>query len=77
MDNYLTKFEKVRILGQRAEQIANGAPPMVDITGLTDALSIAEKELQERKVPFKIRRTYPNGKIRDILLSEMQWEFTG
>ena len=74
MDNYLTKFEKVRILGQRADQIAKGAPPMVDITGMTDALLIAEKELSERMTPFKIRRTYPNGEIRDIPLSEMVWD---
>jgi DNA-directed RNA polymerase I, II, and III subunit RPABC2 len=74
MDNRLTKFEKVRILGQRAEQIANGAPSTVDITGLTDALTIAEKELKERMIPFKIRRTYPNGEVRDIPLSEMVWE---
>ena len=49
MDNRLSKFEKVRILGQRAEQISMGAPPLVDITGLTDALSIAEKEFLEQK----------------------------
>ena len=74
MDNYLTKFEKVRILGQRATQISKGAPTMVNITGLTDALEIAEKELQERKIPFKIRRIFPNGEIKDIPLSEMKWD---
>ena len=69
----LSKFEKVRILGQRAEQISMGAPPLVDITGLSDALSIAEKEFSERKIPFIIERTYPNGKTRKIPLSEMKY----
>jgi DNA-directed RNA polymerase subunit K/omega len=73
MDNRLSKFEKVRILGQRAEQISMGAPPLVDITGLTDALSIAEKEFLEHKIPFIIERTYPAGKIRKIPLSEMKY----
>ena len=73
MDNKLSKFEKVRILGQRAEQISMGAPPLVNITGLSDALSIAEKEFSERKIPFIIERTYPNGKTRKIPLSEMKY----
>ena len=73
MDNKLDKFEKVRILGQRANQISLGAPPLVDITGLTDALSIAEKELKERKIPFTVKRTFPNGNIKEYSLSEMEY----
>ena len=71
MENRLSKFEKVRIIGQRAEQISLGAPPLVNISGLTDALSIAEKEFLERKIPFIVERTYPDGKIRKIPLSDM------
>jgi DNA-directed RNA polymerase subunit K/omega len=73
MENRLSKFEKVRILGLRAEQISMGAPILVDITGLTDALSIAEKEFLERKIPFMVERTYPDGKVRKIKLSEMEY----
>ena len=73
MDNKLDKFEKVRILGQRANQISLGAPPLVDITGLTNALSIAEKELDERKIPFKVKRTFPNGNVREYSLAEMEY----
>lgn len=73
MDNFMTKFEKARILGQRAEQISKGAPPMVDITGMSDALAIAEKELHEQRIPFKIRRKYPNGEVKDIPINELQW----
>lgn len=73
MENRLSKFEKVRILGQRAEQISMGAPPLVDITGLSDALSIAEKEFLERKIPFVVERKYPDGSIRKLKLSEMEY----
>jgi DNA-directed RNA polymerase I, II, and III subunit RPABC2 len=73
MDNRLSKFELVRILGQRAEQISMGAPPLVDIKGLTDALSIAEKEFKQRKIPFIIERTYPDGSIRKMKLSDMEY----
>lgn len=71
----LTKFERARVLGQRAMQLSHGAPPLVDITGMTSTLSIAEKELQENKVPIIIRRTYPNGKTLDFKVSEMKSGF--
>jgi DNA-directed RNA polymerase I, II, and III subunit RPABC2 len=48
-----------------------GAPPLVDIIGLTDALSIAEKEFRERKIPFIIERTYPDGVVRKLRFVEM------
>ena len=63
---YLTKFEKIRVLGARATQISEGAPPAVDTTGLTDAMSIAKKELSENKLPLVIQRTYPDGTVVEI-----------
>jgi len=41
--SYLTKFEKVRVLGTRAKHLSEGAPSTVDTTGLTNALDIAKK----------------------------------
>ena len=73
MENRLTKFEKVRIIGQRAEQISLGAPPLVDIIGLTDALSIAEKEFFNRKIPFIVERTYPDGTVRKLRFVDMKY----
>ena len=70
----LTKFERVRIIGQRAEYIAQGAPPMVDATGMTDALAIAEKELDERKVPLIVKRTYPDGSVVEISIFDTDVE---
>jgi len=71
MENYLTKFEKTRVLGQRAEQIARGAPTEVDVCGMSEPLDIAMKELKEKKIPLKIKRIYPNGEIKEISVSDL------
>lgn len=47
---FMTKYERARILGTRALQIAMGAPVMVELEGETDPLEIARKELKEHKV---------------------------
>ena len=57
----LTKYEKTRILGQRAKQINNGATPFIKVPeGIIDGYLIALKELEEKKIPFIIRRPLPN-----------------
>jgi DNA-directed RNA polymerase I, II, and III subunit RPABC2 len=59
---YLTKYEKARILGQRAKQINSGSTPFVKVPeNVIDGYIIAELELKEKKVPFIIRRPLPNG----------------
>jgi DNA-directed RNA polymerase I, II, and III subunit RPABC2 len=58
---FLTKYEKTRILGQRAKQINDGATPFVKVPeGVIDGYLIAIKELEEKKIPFIIRRPLPN-----------------
>lgn len=57
----MTKYEKTRILGQRAKQINDGATPFVKIPeNVIDGYLIAIKELEEKKIPFIIRRPLPN-----------------
>lgn len=60
---YLTKYEKARILGQRAMQINSGAYPFIDDVpeNVIDGYIIAEMELKRKKIPFIIRRPLPNG----------------
>ena len=59
---YLTKYEKARILGQRAKQINAGAPPFVKVPeNVIDGYIIAQLELKEKRIPFIIRRPLPNG----------------
>jgi DNA-directed RNA polymerase I, II, and III subunit RPABC2 len=59
---YLTKYERARILGQRAKQINAGSPPFVKVPEkVIDGYIIAELELKEKRIPFIIRRPLPNG----------------
>ena len=58
----MTKYEKTRILGQRAKQINEGAPTFIKIDStVIDGYLIAVKELEQKKTPFIIRRPLPNG----------------
>ena len=59
---FMTKFEKARILGQRAKQINSGATPFVKVPeNVIDGYLIAELELKQKRIPFIIRRPLPNG----------------
>jgi len=68
---YLTKYEKARILGTRALQISMNAPIMVELEGETDPLEIAQKELREKKIPIIIRRYLPDGSYEDWSIEEL------
>jgi DNA-directed RNA polymerase I, II, and III subunit RPABC2 len=59
---YLTKYEKARVLGQRAKQIEVGSTPFVKVPeNIIDGYVIAELELREKKIPFIIKRPIPSG----------------
>ncbi|XP_077991442.1 DNA-directed RNA polymerases I, II, and III subunit RPABC2-like [Glandiceps talaboti] len=68
---YMTKYERARVLGTRALQIAMGAPVMVELEGETDPLEIARKELKARKIPIIIRRYMPDGSHEDWAIDEL------
>jgi DNA-directed RNA polymerase subunit K/omega len=58
----MTKYEKTRILGQRAKQLNEGSPAFIKIDStVIDGYLIAVKELEQKKTPFIIRRPLPNG----------------
>ncbi len=50
-----TRFEKARIIGARALQIAMGAPVLID-TDKTDPLDIALEEFERGVIPITVRR---------------------
>ena len=68
---YMTKYERARIIGSRALQISLNAPVMVDTEGDTDPMSIAERELNAKLVPFIVRRFLPDGTYEDWKVSEL------
>jgi DNA-directed RNA polymerase subunit K/omega len=61
----LTRFEKARLIGLRALQIAQGSPILVDIDEETlkkinyDPIKIAEMELEKGVLPLKVERKIP------------------
>jgi DNA-directed RNA polymerase I, II, and III subunit RPABC2 len=59
---FMTKYERARVLGQRGKQIECGTNPLIKVPeGIIDAHIIAELELQQKKIPFIIRRPLPGG----------------
>ena len=59
---FITKYERARILGERAKQINMGAKPLIEIgPEIIDGYLIAEKEFSEKKIPFIVKRPLPNG----------------
>lgn len=68
---YMTKYERARILGTRAQQISLGAPVMVELGSESDALEIALKELKQRKIPIVIRRYLPDHSYEDWAIDEL------
>ncbi|XP_076066663.1 RNA polymerase II subunit RpII18 [Oratosquilla oratoria] len=68
---YMSKYERARVLGTRALQIAMCAPVMVEIDSESDPLQIAAKELRERKIPIIIRRYLPDGSYEDWGIDEL------
>ena len=58
----LSKYERTRVLGQRAKQIENGHSPFVRVAdNVIDSYIIAVQELEQHKLPFIIRRPMPSG----------------
>jgi DNA-directed RNA polymerase I, II, and III subunit RPABC2 len=63
---YFTKYEYTTLIATRAQQLAEGAKPLVDLKGLktSDPMflwTVAKMEIAERKLPYIIRRQLPNN----------------
>ena len=59
----MTRYEKAKILGIRSTQINSGAEPFIDVpNNIIDGITIARMELEQKAIPFIIRRNLPNGK---------------
>ncbi|AFM98729.1 DNA-directed RNA polymerase [Encephalitozoon hellem] len=67
----MTKYEKAHVIGVRASQLSAGAPPFVDIGNESNPLSIANMELNEKKIPFIIRRRLPDNSFEDWAIDEL------
>lgn len=70
--NILTKYEKVRILGTRAKQIALGAKVLIKTNNIKSPYELALLELENNVLPFKIKRPLPNNTYEIWKLSELE-----
>lgn len=67
----LSKYEKTSIIGIRAQQLAYGTKPTINVPKhITSTIDIAEMELNQRKIPYIIRRKFGNDyeywKLEDL-----------
>ena len=69
----MTKYEKTRILGIRTKQLNNGNKPYVSVDEeLNSNYLIALKELNEKRLPFIIKRPMPNNKFEYWKLTDLE-----
>ena len=59
---FITKYEKAKVLGERAKQLNSGAEPFVEMGDeMIDGYLIAMAEFEQKKIPMIVRRPLPNG----------------
>lgn len=68
----LTKYEKCKVLSERANQINYGSQILIpNHENYTNSYDIAVAEFNEKKIPFIIKRPYGNSfeywKLNDLL----------
>ena len=69
--NFLTKYEAVRIIGERTKQLIMGAKPLISNHQEFSYEELAVEELKLNMIPFKIRRPVGNN-IEIWSLSELR-----
>ena len=70
---FVTKYEKARILGERAKQINSGAEPFIEVDeSLIEGYLIALKEYDDKKIPFILQRPLPNGESEYWRLKDLE-----
>jgi DNA-directed RNA polymerase subunit K/omega len=69
---FLTIYERTKILGTRTNQLADGARPFVSVPEyVTDPLEIAKLELEQRRLPFLVKRPMPDGTFEYWRLNDL------
>ena len=63
---YYTKYEYTVLVGLRAQQLADGAKPLVPLSGMDKSSTqfvtkLAQKEIHDQVLPFIVHRRLPNG----------------
>ena len=68
----LTKFERAKMIGLRMEQLSRGSRPMVDVSDGDTVRDIAIRELSQKRLPFVLARSMPNGTTEYFRVGDIQ-----
>ena len=70
--NILTKYEKTKILYERVNHLSLGSKPYINSKNYTDLYKIALEELNQKKLPYIIKRNIGDKneywKLSDLLI---------
>lgn len=67
----LSKYELTTVLGTRIQQVCNGGALFVERKEDETIPDAVQRELLERRTPFMLVRTMPNGVKKTYRVSEM------
>ena len=71
---FLTHYEKTKVLSLRASQLAHNSRPFIDVPAhVTDVHEIARLELEEKRIPYIIKRPLPDRtfeywRLQDLII---------
>lgn len=69
---FLTIYEKTKIVGLRSNQLSQGAKPYIAVPEhVTSVREIARMELEQKRLPFIIKRPLPNGQYEYWRLADL------
>jgi len=69
---FLTVYERTSIIGLRSEMLSNGAQAYIMVPDyVTDVKEIARMELEQKRLPFIVKRPLPNGQYEYWRLADL------
>ena len=69
---FLTNYERTKIIGLRANQLSKGSVPFIAVPKhITDVKDIAKLELEQKRLPYIIKRPLPNGQFEYWRLTDL------
>jgi DNA-directed RNA polymerase subunit K/omega len=69
---FLTLYERTRIIGLRSNQLSQGARPFINVPEhVVDVREIARLELEQKRLPYIIKRPLPNGQYEYWRLADL------
>jgi DNA-directed RNA polymerase subunit K/omega len=69
---FLTLYEKTKIIGLRANQLSQGARAYISVPKhVTDVREVARLELEQKRLPYIVKRPLPNGTFEYWRLADL------